>query len=221
MRCERGYTTQLPDLVGWARPSAPVALIAESGGRREDRQKLILEAWARGGLVRPLHGRAIRLRERIRRPLDRSAGEEDRATAPAFHSGHRQPQNRSRPSPPPTPKSGPSTRASPPPTWFGRSANRTTRHPCPRRLPQQHLNRIFRRQFRRQCPRPPKLPPSATGDTARYSASTTRSQDANGTAEAEQLCGSAMRSCRQGAAKPTGAARLLPPRKQPTQGSRD
>ena len=45
MRCERGYTTQLPDLVGWARPSAPVALIAESGGRREDRQKMILEGW--------------------------------------------------------------------------------------------------------------------------------------------------------------------------------
>jgi hypothetical protein len=45
MRAERGYTTQLPDLVGWARPSAPVALIAESGGRREDRQKMLLEGW--------------------------------------------------------------------------------------------------------------------------------------------------------------------------------
>jgi hypothetical protein len=45
MRCERGYTTQLPDLVGWARPDGPVALIAESGGRREDRQKMILEGW--------------------------------------------------------------------------------------------------------------------------------------------------------------------------------
>src|SRR5947209_6755430 len=45
MRCERGYTTQLPDLVGWARPDGPVALIVESGGRREDRQKMILEGW--------------------------------------------------------------------------------------------------------------------------------------------------------------------------------
>jgi hypothetical protein len=46
MRCERGYTEQLPDLVGWVKPSThPVALIAESGGRREDRQKTILEGW--------------------------------------------------------------------------------------------------------------------------------------------------------------------------------
>jgi hypothetical protein len=45
MRAERGYTAQLPDLVGWARPDGPVALIAESGGRREDRQKMLLEGW--------------------------------------------------------------------------------------------------------------------------------------------------------------------------------
>ena len=46
MRCERGYTEQLPDLVGWVKSSAPpVAVIAESGGRREDRQKMILEGW--------------------------------------------------------------------------------------------------------------------------------------------------------------------------------
>jgi hypothetical protein len=46
MRCERGYTEQLPDLAVWLkRSSPPVALIAESGGRREDRQKMILEGW--------------------------------------------------------------------------------------------------------------------------------------------------------------------------------
>ena len=46
MRCERGYTKQLPDLAVWLKRSAPpVALIAESGGRREDRQKMILEGW--------------------------------------------------------------------------------------------------------------------------------------------------------------------------------
>ena len=46
MRCERGYTEQLPDLVGWVKQAAPpVAVIAESGGRREDRQKMILEGW--------------------------------------------------------------------------------------------------------------------------------------------------------------------------------
>jgi hypothetical protein len=46
IRCDRGYTRQLPDLAVWLKDSVPpVAVIAESGGRREDRQKLILEGW--------------------------------------------------------------------------------------------------------------------------------------------------------------------------------
>ena len=46
MRCERGSTKQLPDLAVWlTRSGPPIALIAESGGRREDRQKWILEGW--------------------------------------------------------------------------------------------------------------------------------------------------------------------------------
>ena len=45
-RCERGYTDLLPDLAVWMKRSEPpVAVIAESGGRREDRQKMILDAW--------------------------------------------------------------------------------------------------------------------------------------------------------------------------------
>jgi hypothetical protein len=45
-RCERGYTKVLPDLVGWFDPSGrPIAVVAESGGRRDDRQKWILEGW--------------------------------------------------------------------------------------------------------------------------------------------------------------------------------
>jgi hypothetical protein len=46
MRCERGYTEQLPDRAVWLEQSTvPGAVIAESGGRREDRQKMILESW--------------------------------------------------------------------------------------------------------------------------------------------------------------------------------
>ncbi|MBV8997765.1 MAG: hypothetical protein JO304_01820 [Solirubrobacterales bacterium] len=46
MRCERGYTRQLPDLAVWLeRSGPPIALISESGGRREDRQKKVLEGW--------------------------------------------------------------------------------------------------------------------------------------------------------------------------------
>ena len=45
-RCERGYTTQLPDLAVRLTPAGPPwAVVAESGGRREDRQKLMLEGW--------------------------------------------------------------------------------------------------------------------------------------------------------------------------------
>jgi hypothetical protein len=45
-RCERGSTTQLPDLAAWVDGrQAPVAVIAECGGRREDRQRWILESW--------------------------------------------------------------------------------------------------------------------------------------------------------------------------------
>jgi hypothetical protein len=45
-RCERGHTELLPDLAVWFKGSdLPVAVITESGGRREDRQKQILEAW--------------------------------------------------------------------------------------------------------------------------------------------------------------------------------
>jgi hypothetical protein len=47
MRCERGYTKQLPDLAVWLnRSGPPITVIAESGGRREDRQKWILEGWS-------------------------------------------------------------------------------------------------------------------------------------------------------------------------------
>ena len=39
-------TPQLPDLAVWLEPSGPPwAVVAESGGRREDRQKLMLEGW--------------------------------------------------------------------------------------------------------------------------------------------------------------------------------
>jgi hypothetical protein len=46
MRCERGYTELLPDLAVWLKRSEPpVAVVAESGGRREDRQRMILDGW--------------------------------------------------------------------------------------------------------------------------------------------------------------------------------
>jgi hypothetical protein len=46
MRRERGYAEQLPDVAVWLeRSKTPGAVIAESGGRREDRQKMILEGW--------------------------------------------------------------------------------------------------------------------------------------------------------------------------------
>ncbi|HUY59411.1 MAG TPA: hypothetical protein VMV16_06850 [Solirubrobacteraceae bacterium] len=45
-RCDRGITRQLPDLAIWVEPyKLPCAVIVESGTRRDDRQKMILEGW--------------------------------------------------------------------------------------------------------------------------------------------------------------------------------
>ena len=47
VRCKRGATKQLPDLAVWlTRSGPPIAVVAESGGRREDLQKWILEGWS-------------------------------------------------------------------------------------------------------------------------------------------------------------------------------
>jgi hypothetical protein len=52
IRYDRGYTEWLPDLAVWLdRDRAPVAVIAETGARREDRQKKILEGW-RDAIIR-------------------------------------------------------------------------------------------------------------------------------------------------------------------------
>jgi hypothetical protein len=46
IRDKRGYTDQLPDLAVWPEGSGlPVAVIGETGQRRADRQRMILEGW--------------------------------------------------------------------------------------------------------------------------------------------------------------------------------
>lgn len=45
-RSERGWRTVLPDLAVWLGDgAAPAAIVVEAGYRREDRQRMILEAW--------------------------------------------------------------------------------------------------------------------------------------------------------------------------------
>lgn len=45
-RSERGWRTVLPDLAVWLRAGGPpAAIVVEAGYRREDRQRMILEAW--------------------------------------------------------------------------------------------------------------------------------------------------------------------------------
>lgn len=86
MRRERGYADELPDVAVWLEGSkTPGAVIAESGGRREDRQKMILERLARRDLVRPLPRGTMRLREPIGRPLDQPSREEGRADRFGLH----------------------------------------------------------------------------------------------------------------------------------------
>jgi hypothetical protein len=46
MRDEHGYRDQLPDLAVWRQGAVlPVAVIVETGQRRTDRQRMILEGW--------------------------------------------------------------------------------------------------------------------------------------------------------------------------------
>jgi hypothetical protein len=45
-RCDRGFTRQLPDFAVWVEAhELPCAVVVESGRRRDDRQKMILEGW--------------------------------------------------------------------------------------------------------------------------------------------------------------------------------
>jgi hypothetical protein len=76
-RCERGYTELLPDLAVWLKRSdPPIAVIAESGGRREDRQKMILEGWRDGILSGRYAGVSLPPRQCVHRPLDQPSGKD-------------------------------------------------------------------------------------------------------------------------------------------------
>jgi hypothetical protein len=188
MRCERGYAEQLPDLAVWLTPStAPAAVIAESGGRREDRQKVILEGWrdaiwsGRYAVVRydctsPSVARWITR-------LAKKAGLTDANFTAAVQTTAA--QIAALPPPPPT-----TTTRRPPPT-SPRTQNdrrgRLTRSARP--LPRAH-GRTKRRQARapshpHQTPTRPRPQPSAIDATANSSASMTPSPDADGDADRE------------------------------------
>ena len=97
MRCERGYTEQLPDLAVWLKRSAPpVAVIAESGGRREDRQKMILEGWRDGILSGRYAGCPLPLRQRVSRALDQPPSQEGPADRSRVRCGRTDERRRDR-----------------------------------------------------------------------------------------------------------------------------
>ena len=86
MRDERGYHKQLPDLAVWRRGADAAGRDhRREGHRREDRQRLILEGWRDAVLVRTLHRRPIRLRQRAGRRADGAPGQEGPLHTPGVH----------------------------------------------------------------------------------------------------------------------------------------
>lgn len=184
-RCERGYTQQLPDLAVWLNTSkAPGAVVAESGGRREDRQKMILEGWRDAIWA----GRYTVVRYDCASPsvahwitrLAKKVG----LTSSTFTAVVQTTAEQMPPSPPPPqPPSRRSTRRSAPPNRCERAMNRTGRHRRGRNRPHGHCDRARPGRYPRRSPRRPKPPQSASGATASSLASTTRSPDVGGAAD--------------------------------------
>ncbi len=140
-RCERGYTQQLPDLAVWLNTSkAPGAVVAESGGRREDRQKMILEGWRDAIWA----GRYTVVRYDCASPsvahwitrLAKKVG----LTSSTFTAVVQTTAEQMPPSPPPSqPPSRRSTRRSAPPNRCERTMNRTGAPPARTQSPPRPL----------------------------------------------------------------------------------
>ena len=187
MRCERGYTEQLPDLAVWVKHSGPpIAVIAESGGRREDRQKKILEGW-RDAIYAGRYS-AVRYdcaNDSVAHWISRLAnkvGLTDSAfTAVVQTTASKSPRS----PPPPRTTNRPSTRRR-------RRLNPNRRpagsrmHPCKRPYRRKRRTSHGPSHRRHRSPRRPRPRPTASGATARSSA-WTRSPAADGTVDADQV----------------------------------
>ncbi len=142
----------------------------------------------RRDLVRPLRGRAIRLRQPIRRPLDHLPGEQGRADRFGIHGGRaRRPRSRSPRSPPPLRTTNrPSTRRCRRLNPTGRLAMSSRLHKCKRRYRRTWINPHRLSHRRHRSPSRPRPRRSASGATARSSEWTSRNPAADGAVDAEQ-----------------------------------
>ena len=185
--CERGSTKQLPDLAVWlTHSSPPIALVAESGGRREDRQKWILEGWNGAIYAGQYSAGPLRLCERFGRALDPPPGQE--GTARAFGGStpsSRRAQRRSPLSPPPPmtrcrPKSSAENTESRPRRAKNKSRSNPLGHPSPCAGGGERPSAPSQR---RNAPRHPRRLRSASVAIARSSASPSQSRAGDGDAE--------------------------------------
>jgi hypothetical protein len=152
------YTKQLPDLAVWLKRSdPPVALVAESGGRPDDRQKMILEAWRDAIAARRYPGvRYDCTNQSVARWITRLA-KKVWLTAPAFAAAVQPNAEEIAPSlPPPTPAMRCPTAS-------------LSHHPNPRRpetcRPRSH--RFARRHSERHCRSPRQAGPAAPNPRGR------------------------------------------------------
>jgi hypothetical protein len=186
MRRERGDAEELPDLAVWLeRSKTPGAVIAESGGRREDRQKMILEGWR--DAIWSGHYIAVRYdcaSSSVARWISRLAKKVG-LTNLAFTAVVQTTQSRSPPSPPP-----PQTTNRPSRRRIGqvnRSGHLTSR-PGPHPFEHQHSGNRCKshrpcRRRRRRSPKRPRPRRSASGSTATSSVWTSPSPAADGAAD--------------------------------------
>jgi hypothetical protein len=196
MRCDRGYTEQLPDLAIWLEQSnAPGAVIAENGGRREDRQKMILEGWRDA----VWSGRYLAVRYDCASPsvarwitrLAKKVGLTNADFTAVVQTTAE--QIAALPPPPTTTRPQPSTR----PSRRGHPARRPRQHQHKRRHPGKRCKSRRPSRRRHRSPRRTRPRRSASDVTARSSEWTNPSPAADGAADAQPAIrpGVAARRC--------------------------
>ncbi len=189
IRCERGYTRQLPDLAVWVEDSsAPYAVIGETGRRREDRQKLILEGWRDAIIAGRYAGVRFDCASAPAALLDPAPGKEGLSDLARFSPLYRCALRRSPPSPPPPRRtSSRATISSPAVTRplaqeTGRTTTVRVRAPTKPVSMQREMPEVPSALNTRQ-PRTPKL---ASGSTARSSDSPSQRSAGDGAGDSDE-----------------------------------
>lgn len=185
-RCERGYTELLPDLAVWLKRSEPpVAVVAESGGRREDRQKMILEGWRDAILSGRYSGVHYHCASASVAHWIRRLAKKVWLTGPAFFAAAQMSAEEiaALPPPPTTMTNRPSASPGTPLKPHSRATSTSRLQPLARRRPRRRRRSSIRSHRRSSSPKHPRRSLSESASTARSSAYPSQRCAAHGDAE--------------------------------------